>query len=84
MYDAFWRHALFVRGQSFAVKFLTDHAEAARELGWGRDAPSPLECLPLVRRSFLRPQLPSSCYTGCKKLRERNLRNLSLSFVLVR
>ena len=80
MYNAFWRHALFVRGQSFSVKIFDRSRSGCQVIRLGvRDASTPLACLPPARRSFLRPLLPSSCY---KKLCERNLRNLSLSFVL--
>ena len=75
MYHAFWRHALFVRGHSFSVKIF-DRSRSGCQLDWGREtiqawafragAPSPLVSLSRAH-SFLRPLLPSACYTGyCK------------------
>ena len=58
MHMAFWRHALFVRGQLFLSKFLTDHAAAASILGAGDDFRGPSgQALPLSSRVSLSTQV---------------------------
>ena len=74
MYNAFWRHALFVGGKSISVKTFDRSRNSYQviRLGVGNDfpgafragAPSPLACLLLARPFFLSPPLPSACYTG--------------------
>ena len=74
MYNAFWRLALFVRGQSFSVKIFDrsrNGCQVIRE-GAGNDFRGPsVQALPLPSRVsfsrarfFLRPLLPSACYAG--------------------
>ena len=74
MYNAFWRLALFVRGQSFSVKTFDrsrNGCQVIREGGGKRfsgafraGASSPLACLLLARPFFLVP-------TTCKRLLRR-------------
>ena len=74
MYNAFWRHALFVRGQSFSVKTYDRSRNRCQviEEGAGDDFRGPsVQALPLPSRvSFSRagffvcPLLPSACYAG--------------------
>ena len=55
MHMAFWRHALFVRGQLFSVKIFDRSRSGCQYIGGGRrfswafraGAPSLLACLPL-------------------------------------
>ena len=74
MYNAFWRLALFVRGQSFSVKTFDrsrNGCQVIRE-GAGNDFRGPsVQALPLPSRVsfsrarfFLCPLLPSACYAG--------------------
>ena len=74
MYNAFWRHALFVRGQSFSVKTFDRSRNGCQVIGEGAGndflGPS-VQALPLPSRvSFSRarfslcPLLPSACYVG--------------------
>ena len=70
MYNAFWRHALFVQGQSFSVK--SRNGCRVIRLGAGNDFRGPsVQALPhpsyvtLSRaRSLFRPLLPSASYAG--------------------
>ena len=61
MYNAFWRDALFVRGQSFSVKTFDRSRNGCQviRLGAGNafraGAPSLLACLLLARPFFLVP-----------------------------
>ena len=64
MYNTFWWHALFVRGQQFSVKTFDRSRNSCQEirLGWEMifgafraGAPSPLTCLPHARPFFLAP-----------------------------
>ena len=74
MYNAFWRHALFVRGQSFSVKTYDRSRNRCQviEEGAGDDFRGPsVQALPLPSRVsfsrarfFLCPLLPSACYAG--------------------
>ena len=62
MYHAFWRHALFVRGQSFSVKIFDRSRNDCQVIRLGETI---LVGLPGRRsfsraRSFLRPLLPSA------------------------
>ena len=74
MYNAFWRLALFVRGQSFSVKTFDrsrNGCQVIRE-GAGNDFRGPsVQALPLPSRVsfsrarfFLCPPLTSACYAG--------------------
>ena len=74
MYNAFWRHALFVRGQSFSVKTFDRSRNGCQVIGEGEGndfrGPS-VQALPLPSRVsfsrarfFLRPLLPSACKAG--------------------
>ena len=62
MYNAFWRHALFVQGQSFSVKTFDSSRNGCQVIGGGgkrfsgafcAGAPSPLACLLLARPFFV-------------------------------
>ena len=74
MYDAFWQHAFFLRGQSFSVKTFDRSHNSCQviRLGAGNDFQGPsMQALPLPSRVsfsrahfFLCPLLPSPCYTG--------------------
>ena len=74
MYNAFWRHALFVRGWSFSVKTFDRSANGCQVIGEGAEtifggllfpwATSPLACLLLAARFFSCPLLPTACYAG--------------------
>ena len=66
MYNAFWRHALFVRGQSSSVKTFERSRNGCQVIRLGArgkrfsvafraGAPSPIACLLLVRPFFLVP-----------------------------
>ena len=77
MYNAFWRHAFFVRGHSFSVKIFDRSHSGCQviRLGAGDVFRGPSgHVLPLPSRvslsrarSFLRTLLPSTCYAGkCK------------------
>ena len=80
MYNAFWRHGLFVRGQSFSVKTFHRSRNGCQVIGEGggkrfsgafrAGAPSPLACLLLARPFFLVP-------TTSKRLLRRLLRRRS-------
>ena len=82
MCNAFWRHALFVRGQSFSVKTFDRSRNGCQviRLEVGNDfracAPSPLTFFLLMRCFFLCPLLRSACYAGylrnCFGCRRRN------------
>ena len=74
MYNVFWRHALFVQGQSFSVRIFDRSRSGCQviRLGAGEDfrGPSGL-AFPLPprvslsrARSFSRPPFPSACYAG--------------------
>ena len=74
MYNAFWRFALFVRGQSFSVKTFDRSRNGCQVIREGAGnvfrGPS-VQALPLPSRVsfsrarfFLCPLLPSACYTG--------------------
>ena len=74
MYNAFWRLALFLRGQSFSVKTFDrsrNGCQVIRE-GAGNDFRGPsVQALPLPSRVsfsrarfFLCPLLASACYAG--------------------
>ena len=74
MYNTFWQRSLFVWGQLFSVKIF-DRSRSGFQvfrLGAGDDFCGPSgHALPLPLRvslsrthSFLRPLLPSTCYTG--------------------
>ena len=74
MYNAFWRHALFVRGQSFSVKTFDRSRNGCQVIGEGAGndflGPS-VQALPLPSRVsfsrarfFLCPLFPSACYAG--------------------
>ena len=74
MYNAFWRHALFVRGQSFSVKTFDSSRNSCQVIGKGAGnnfrGPS-VQVLPLPlrvsfsgARFFLYSLLPSACYAG--------------------
>ena len=90
MYNAFWRHALFVRGQSFSVKTFDRSRNGCQVIGEGagNDFRGPsVQALPLPSRVsfsrarfFLCPLLPSACYAGYfhkeKFLRFRNPESL--------
>ena len=77
MYNAFWRHALFERGQSFSVKTFDRSRSDCQviRLGAGDDFRGPSgQALPLPlrvsfsrARFFLCPLLPSACYAGYKR-----------------
>ena len=80
MYNAFWRHALFVRGQSFSVKTYDRSRNRCQVIGEGAGddfrGPS-VQALPLPSRVsfsragfFLCPLLPSACYAGYKLLND--------------
>ena len=81
MYNAFWRHALFVRGQSISVKTFDRSRNSCQviRLGVGNDflgafragAASPLACLLLARSFFLVP-------TTSKRLLQLLLSRLTL------
>ena len=72
MYNAFWQHALFVRGQSFSVKTFDRTCNGCQviRLGAANDFCGPSgQALPLPSRVsfsrahfFLCPLLPSACY----------------------
>ena len=74
MYNAFWRHALFVQGQSFSVKTFDSSCNGCQVIGEGvgNDFRGPsVQAPPLPSRvSFSRarfllcPPLPSACYAG--------------------
>ena len=74
MYSAFWRLALFERGQSFSVKTFDRSRSGCQviRLGAGNDFRGPSgQALPLpsrvsfsCARFFLRPLIPSPCYAG--------------------
>ena len=75
MYNAFWRHGLFVRGQSFSVKIQFDSSRNCCQVigeGAGNDFRGPsVQALPLFSRFsfssagfFYCPLLPSACYAG--------------------
>ena len=74
MYNAFWRHALFVRGQPFSVKTFDRSRNGCQVIGEGagNDFRGPsVQALPLPSRVsfsrarfFLCPLLPSACYAG--------------------
>jgi len=74
MYNAFWRHALFVRGQSFSVKTFDRSRNGCQVIGEGAGNDflgSSVQALPLPSRVsfsrarfFLSPLLPSACYAG--------------------
>ena len=74
MYNAFWRHALFVRGQSFSVKTFDRSRNGCQVIGEGagNDFQGPsVQALPLPSRvSFSRARFflcalfPSACYAG--------------------
>ena len=74
MYNAFWRHALFVRGQSFSVKTFDSSRNGCQVIGEGagNDFRGPsVQALPLpsrvsfsCARFFLCPLLSSACYAG--------------------
>ena len=65
MYNAFWRHALFVRGQSFSVKTFDRSRNGCQVIGEGAGnnfqgafragTPSLLACLLLSRAFFFVP-----------------------------
>ena len=74
MYNAFWRLALFVRGQSFSVKTFDRSRNGCQVIGEGAEndfrGPS-VQALPLPSRAsfsharfFLCPLLPRACYAG--------------------
>ena len=77
MCNAFWRHALFVRGQLFSVKTFDRSLNGYRviRLGAGNDFRGPSgQALPLPSRVsfslatfFSCPLLPSTCYAGQDK-----------------
>ena len=73
MYSAFWRHALFVRGQSFSVKTFGRSRNGFQVIGEG--VGNNFRGLPCIRslsprfsfsrtHFFLRLLLPSACYAG--------------------
>ena len=74
MYNAFWRHGLFVRGQSFSVKIFDSSRNCCQVIGEGagNDFRGPsVQALPLPprfsfssARFFLCLLLPSACYAG--------------------
>ena len=74
MYNAFWRHGLFVRGQSFSVKTFDSSRNCCQVIGEGagKDFRGPsVQALPLPprfsfssARFFLCLLLPSACYAG--------------------
>ena len=74
MYNAFWRHGLFVRGQSFSVKAFHSSRNCCQVIGEGagKDFRGPsVKALPLPprfsfssARFFLCLLLPSACYAG--------------------
>ena len=74
MYNAFWRHGLFVRGQSYSVKTFDRSRNGCQviRLGAVNDFRGPSgHALPLPprvsfsrARFFLCPLLPSACYAG--------------------
>ena len=74
MYNTFWRHALFVRGQSFSVKTFDSSCNGCQVIGegagnyfWGPSVqalPLPLRVSFLCAHFFLCPLLPSACYAG--------------------
>ena len=73
MYNAFWRLALFVRGQSFSVKPFDRSRNGCQviRLGGGKrfswafraGTPSPLACLILARPFFLVPTTSKRHYS---------------------
>ena len=89
MYNAFWRHALFVRGQSFSVKTFDrsrNGCQVIRE-GDGNDFRGPsVQALPLPSlvsfsrtRFFLCPLLPKACYAGYLRTETRIIHRYPLS-----
>ena len=69
MHNAFWRHALFVRGQSFSVKSFDRSRKNCQviRLGAGNDFLGPSGKalrLPSRARFYLCPLLPNACYAG--------------------
>ena len=74
MYNAFWRHALFVRGQSFFVKPFDRSLSGCQVIGLGagndfRGPSGPALPLPSCvsssrARFFLFPLLPSARHAG--------------------
>ena len=74
MYNAFWRHGLFVRGQSFSVKAFDSSRNCCQVIGEGagKDFRGPsVQALHLPprfsfssARFFLCPLLPSAFYAG--------------------
>ena len=74
MCKAFWRHGLFVRGQSFSVKTFDSSRNCCQVIGEGagKDFRGPsVQALPLPprfsfssARFFLCLLLPSACYAG--------------------
>ena len=92
MYNAFWRHALFVRGQSFSFKTFDRSGNGCQVIGEGagNDFRGPsVQALPLPSRVsfsrarfFLCPQLPSACYAGYPKHCVECLKNVANKVIL--
>ena len=87
MYNAFWRLALFVRGQSFSVKTFDRSRNGCQVIrdGAGNDIQGPsVQALPLPSRVsfsralfFLCPLLPSACYAGYR-IRGQSILNFTI------
>ena len=82
MYNAFWWHALFVRGQSFSVKTFDRSRNGCQviEEGAGNDfrgVPSPLACLLLARTFFLLPTTSKRLLRRIRRLSAVQIRGVS-------